>query len=242
MADRKTFDRRFFNEAFAGGLLGLGIKRVLGSGGWVEIEEPPTKILTTNIDLANLSNADRNLVEYINNLPEGRVPFWGRLDVPYTFRSSKLDIFENLQRVVGRIIIDEAEKVKFEYETPDSGMATPADPQFPRVFVYGHSRWHGVEQISYRIQTLEVGDIVSVTNSRSIIPYCFVVDNLRLSSEEFVRTPSELGLILQITAMEKGKWILDKDSILQKADASTFDNWHANFCVDAKPLRIRVPV
>lgn len=121
---------------------------------------------------------------------------------------------------------------------PNQGIATPVDlleGLENKAWIYGHSRWLGVNGTFYTIQDLKLGDeiIVDGVDRQSGAPVTgqkFVVDGIFLtdvdSGEELINAdgpadiPAKPQIILQTSVRENGvgkQWILDQAKLNAKA-------------------------
>jgi hypothetical protein len=118
---------------------------------------------------------------------------------------------------------------------PTSGIVSPnhllGDHSVNNVWILGHSRWHKVPQLLYHLANLEPGDTIEVdgtdrASGRPLPQLTFEVDRLVLSDTEttadlvYGATPKTPRLIIQTSARQAWdpNWILDRDTILAKAD------------------------
>jgi hypothetical protein len=121
---------------------------------------------------------------------------------------------------------------------PNQGIATPADNLEGlenRAWIFGHSRWLGVEGLFYGLLELNPGDELFIDGvdrdtGAAISGKRFVVDGLYLADTDSGETllnaeapediPAEPEVVLQTSVREDGAgkpWILDQATLLAKA-------------------------
>jgi hypothetical protein len=121
---------------------------------------------------------------------------------------------------------------------PNQGIATPVDNlegMENKAWIYGHSRWLGVQGLLFAIQDLGPGDEVVVdgvdrATGQRLERQRFLVDGLYLTDVDSGGTlinatkpadiPAKPLVILQTSVREDGagkQWILDRDKLLSKA-------------------------
>ncbi len=239
MAERRTISRR---SLFGLGL-GLSLTAVLGPDD-LFAEESSTKILTTSVRIDSFDERERGYVEKVFKTPACEVPeFLPAHRVGYIY-SRVAGISSEIQSAA----LKQDEDGMKTPETPNLGIATLEHPLdlYPTVLVYGHSRWNGEEQEFAKITRLNIGDMVFVYQpnlSGRFVEFGFAVDRIRISSTEILPKADSLTLTLQASAVYDGEdWFVDKDEALAKADTNEFDGIWGNYYVDAKPVRVRVPV
>ena len=122
---------------------------------------------------------------------------------------------------------------------PDYGIATPNQPiegVENKVWIFGHSRWQGVETDFHRLEDLNLGDqvIIDGTDRQTGQQYSnlvFTMTHLYLADQDagsdLIKAPSEEAVpirpevVINTSARENGvgkAWILDQSKVLSKAE------------------------
>jgi hypothetical protein len=122
---------------------------------------------------------------------------------------------------------------------PNQGIATPADNiegLENKAWIFGHSRWLGVQGLFFGLQDLDIGDELFVdgvdrASGQPMTRERFVVDGIYLadidSGDTLITAADASGIppqpivVLQTSVRERGAgrpWILDQQTLLAKAE------------------------
>lgn len=184
-----------------------------------------------------LGPEEMELVRKLWSLKETELPVWKSSDHPSRVRIGPIG-FESDVNLVETIKVRGDNSIT--YPIPDNGIATPKESVFPLLYVFGHSFWQSVPQKFGKIANLDRGNVIEVSNDEKLL-FHFIVVDFKLNRNEPISSSTDLTLMLQTSAVNDGKWILNRENIIRKTgDEREVLTEHANLLVIAKPIRLRV--